>query len=118
MLSEQLALIDLLEEAIERISQEIAQRLDPPCSPPADSEHQTACSQEAQAKEPQASQSQPGSQQHDQPLPWKQAGDVLDTIPGMHVRSAEGVLAEMGIEMTRFPTAAHLARLRCSLPRK
>ena len=33
----------------------------------------------------------------------------LITIPGVGKRTAEVVIAEMGVDMTRFPTAAHLA---------
>jgi len=33
----------------------------------------------------------------------------LDTIPGVAQRTAEVLIAEMGMDMTRFPTAAHLA---------
>jgi transposase len=34
---------------------------------------------------------------------------IVDTIPGIGRRLAEDVLAEIGTDMTRFPTAAHLA---------
>lgn len=33
----------------------------------------------------------------------------MDTVPGISVRIAEVVLAETGGDMTRFPTAGHLA---------
>ena len=33
----------------------------------------------------------------------------LDSIPGVGRRTAEVLLAEVGVDMTRFPTAAHLA---------
>jgi transposase len=33
----------------------------------------------------------------------------LDTIPGMSQRAAEGILAEIGTDMSRFPSAKHLA---------
>ncbi len=33
----------------------------------------------------------------------------LMTIPGVGIRTAEVVVAEIGVDMTRFPTAAHLA---------
>lgn len=42
-------------------------------------------------------------------LPFHQARDRLDTIPGVGKRAAECILAEIGADMTRFPTAAHLA---------
>lgn len=114
MLSEQLALIDPLEEAIERMSQESAQRLDPP----SEVEPQAKDAQEPPMKVPHDLQTQQSLQQHTQPLSWKRAVDLLDTIAGRNVRSAEGILAEIGIEMTRFPTAAHLARLRWPVPRE
>jgi transposase len=33
----------------------------------------------------------------------------LTTIPGVGLRTAEVVIAEIGVDMTRFPTAGHLA---------
>lgn len=41
--------------------------------------------------------------------PFAGARDHLDTIPGVGVRAAESILAEIGVEMAVFPTAAHLA---------
>jgi transposase len=41
--------------------------------------------------------------------PVEEAVMLLDTIPGVGRRTAETVLAEIGSEMGRFPTAAHLA---------
>lgn len=35
--------------------------------------------------------------------------ELLQTIPGVGQRTAEVILAEIGVDMTRFPTAAHLA---------
>ncbi|MBW8710076.1 MAG: IS110 family transposase [Mycobacterium sp.] len=42
-------------------------------------------------------------------VPFAQARDRLDTIPGVGKRAAECILAEIGVEMARFPTAGHLA---------
>ena len=42
-------------------------------------------------------------------VPFARARDRLDTIPGVGQRAAEGIIAEIGADMTRFPTAAHLA---------
>lgn len=69
LISEQLAHIDPLDEEIERLSAEIAQRLRP---------------YEAQIKR-------------------------LETIPGIKGRLAEVILAEVGPDMQRFPSARHLA---------
>jgi transposase len=69
LLAEQLALIDFLDEGIERISVEIAERLHP---------------FDAQIKR-------------------------LETIPGIKRRLAEVILSEIGPDMSRFPSAEHLA---------
>jgi transposase len=42
-------------------------------------------------------------------VPFARARDRLDTITGVGQRTAECILAEIGVDMTRFPTAAHLA---------
>jgi transposase len=69
LLSEQLADIDALDEAIERMSTEIAQRLRP---------HEALLQR-------------------------------LETIPGIKRRLAEVILAEIGPDRSRFPSARHLA---------
>ena len=42
-------------------------------------------------------------------VPFADARDRLDSITGVGKRSAECIIAEIGVDMTRFPTAAHLA---------
>jgi transposase len=42
-------------------------------------------------------------------IPFTRARDRLDTITGVGKRAAECIIAEIGVDMTRFPTAAHLA---------
>jgi transposase len=42
-------------------------------------------------------------------IPFVPARDRLDTIPGIAKRTAEIIIAEIGIDMTRFATPAHLA---------
>lgn len=41
--------------------------------------------------------------------PFRRQVELLATIPGVSTRSAEMILAEIGVDMARFPTAAHLA---------
>ena len=41
--------------------------------------------------------------------PFQEALERLDEIPGVGRRGAEEILAEVGTDMSRFPTAAHLA---------
>jgi len=40
--------------------------------------------------------------------PFRKAIKILSSIPGLNALSAEGVVAEIGIDMARFPTAGHL----------
>jgi transposase len=42
-------------------------------------------------------------------VPFDRARDRLDTITGVGKRAAECIIAEIGVDMSRFPTAAHLA---------
>jgi transposase len=69
LLAEQLCHIDTLDEAIERVSAEIAERVQP----------------------------------------FQSQIERLDAVPGVGRRTAEALVAEMGADMSRFPTAAHLA---------
>ena len=41
--------------------------------------------------------------------PFAAAVELLRSIPGVERRTAENVLAEIGLDMTRFPSAGHLA---------
>jgi transposase len=40
--------------------------------------------------------------------PFRDLIDLLDQIPGINARSAQELIAEIGTDMSRFPTAAHL----------
>ena len=40
--------------------------------------------------------------------PFRRQVELLDTIPGVDIATAEVIIAEVGVDMTRFPTAAHL----------
>ena len=69
LIAQQLAHIDFLDETIEQLSAEIAERM----------------------------------------RPFGEAIERLETIPGVGRRTAEAILAEIGPEMSRFPTYRHLA---------
>jgi transposase len=45
----------------------------------------------------------------DQLRPFVAAAEVLSTIPGVQRRTAEVIIAEIGTDMSAFPTAKHLA---------
>jgi transposase len=41
--------------------------------------------------------------------PYRSEVELLGSLPGVETRTAEVILAEIGTDMSRFPTAAHLA---------
>lgn len=45
----------------------------------------------------------------EQIAPFEAAVELLSTIPGVQRRTAEVIIAEIGTDMTRFPSAKHLA---------
>jgi hypothetical protein len=88
MLTEHLSLIDTLDEAIMRASQEIAQRLDPPPDPAKADASQAAPDQQPGA-EPETSDREDQEQEQDPPsLTWGQAIVLLCSIPGISQRAA------------------------------
>lgn len=42
-------------------------------------------------------------------VPFEAAVELLETIPGVSTLTAQTMVAEMGVDMSRFPTAGHLA---------
>lgn len=100
MLAIQLAHIDFLDEQIEALSAEVTRyltELSASDAPPASS----ASSAGADGA---AAPAVPGT-----PLTFTRAIALLDTIPGVDRRGAERWVAETGIDMARFGTAARLA---------
>ena len=91
LLREQLDHIDRLNEAIVRVSTEIEERMHI-----LDQVEQNACPPQETPQEQEL-------------LTWNEAIELLDTIPGINQRAAEGILAEIGTDMTRFINAHHLA---------
>lgn len=97
LLTEHLVLIDTLDEAIRRVSQEIEAHMGLP-DPEA----------EEQRPSPGTSGDEAGESHKRSPLPWRQATAIVDAIPGINLRAAQGILAELGTDMRRFPSARHL----------
>jgi transposase len=50
-----------------------------------------------------------GQEVEGQGCPFEEAVERLDTIPGIARRGSETILAEIGLDMGRFPTPGHLA---------
>ena len=69
MVAEILTHLDFLDEAIERVSQEVSSRI----------------------------------------APFSRKVELMDLVPGINQRVAEGVLSEMGVEMSSFPSHRHVA---------
>ena len=100
VLAQQLDHIDFLDEKVETFSLRIEQQLE-------------SMSWPDKPAEPDASKSPAeGTQvanESELPLTWDAAVVLLDTMPGVNRRIAEVMLAEMGLDMSQFPTADHLA---------
>jgi transposase len=96
LLAQHLTQIDFLDEQIERFDAQIAACLiqAPPTPPDTPTASDTP-------PEPSADPSTP--------LAWEEAVSLLDTIPGVGRRTAELLLAEIGVDMSRFASEAHLA---------
>jgi transposase len=99
LLSELLTQNDTLEEAITRVSNDIATRMQEAEPVEQDDADQ---GQAQDGPKPDQAASQPA-------LTWAQAVVLLCTIPGISRPAAEGILAEIGLDMDRFPSFGHLA---------
>ena len=100
LLAQQLAHIDFLDGEIEELSAEIARQMESMSGPPS----RDGSDAEANAAAP----SSDGAETEG-PLTWSEAIALLDTVPGIDLRAAEAILAEIGLDMGRFPTDKHLA---------
>lgn len=103
LLREYFTQIEHLERAIERVTAEIARRFTPPPSP--EEEGGAAGKNDVLAMQ----ETEPQVPSSEGPLSWQEAVILLTSIPGISERAAYGILAEIGIKMQQFPSAAHLA---------
>ncbi len=96
LLAQQLAHIDFLDEQIAELGAEIGRRME-------------AMSQEETDETPAPPPGGASGDEEGGPLRWEEAIELLCTIPGIERRSAEVILAEIGLDMSQFPDADHLA---------
>jgi transposase len=101
LLGEHLRQIESLDNAIRRVSEEIARRFTPPDPPEEEGHDQPRLAGEA--TEPAKTEEAPTS------LTWERAVELIDQITGISPLAAQGMLAEMGIDMGRFASAKHFA---------
>jgi transposase len=90
LLTRQLAHIDFLDEHIATLNAEIEHQI----SEMSQSQGQSSC--ESKSETPKA-------------VSFEEAVELLDTIPGVDKITAEVIVAELGIDMSRFPTSKHAA---------
>jgi transposase len=102
LLAQHLAQIDFLDEQIALFDTHIVRYLaqvtlgdtpEPPATPPPATDTPTANSTDSAPVAP---------------LSWAEDVTLLDTIPGVSRRTAELLLAEIGPDRSRFPSAGHL----------
>lgn len=89
ILAQQLGHIDFLDEQIEAMSQQISHHLEQMAHDGHDDDD--------------------AEREAEEPLSWSTAVELLDTIPGVDRRTAEVILAEIGLDMRQFPSADDLA---------
>jgi transposase len=100
LLAMQLAPIDCLDEPIEALSVESTRRLAALSADAASGEAPGAMREASHAAPPEAA---------DASMTVARAVTLLDTIPGVHQRGGELLVAEWGLDRGRFGTAARLA---------
>lgn len=106
MLARHLEHIDFLDEQIASFDAQIAALFEgeePPSAPPEEPNEQE------QSGEPTCSKGMTSSEGRTSKLSWAEAVEIWDTIPGVGRRVAEQLVAEVGVEMEQFRSAAHLA---------
>jgi len=101
LLTKQLTHIDFLDELIADISAEIVRQLEAMSQSPKEGGGNGVGNAVSGTD-------MTSSDQEAVPLTWTEAVVLLDTIPGVNQTTAEVMLAEMGLDMSQFPTHKHL----------
>jgi transposase len=103
MLAQHLAHLDFLDEQIAAFDRQVELMVEasglPPTAPPSDVADREAKSSGAMTTEDVAAEQRT----------WSAVRVICDSVPGIGTRLAETILAELGTDMSRFPSAAHAA---------
>jgi transposase len=107
MLRAHLEQIDSLDERVRALDQRVAAltRPTPPPPPPPTPENVPMFPE----GNPGAADPAPTTPPAPIALSWAEAIRILDTIPGVSTRLAEDIVAEIGPDMSRFPSHSHLS---------
>lgn len=108
MLAQHLAQIDFLEEQIAALDGEIVTRVTPATVAPAPPAESVAPADGVVAT-PKLLEDSSQAVGGEGPVAWAEAVRIWDSIPGIGGRIAEQLVAEIGVDMSRFPSAGHLA---------
>jgi len=98
MISQHLALLDVFDEQIAAFDDRISAAIEATRTPDTRDGGSTAGDSTAAGRDAAAPSAPDGA--------WT-AQAILDAIPGIGLRVAETILAELGTDMSRFPNAAH-----------
>lgn len=105
MLARHLEHIDFLDEHIATFDTQIAALIEPEEEPATTPPNDPASGPAPRGQEPPASSEAPRTSS----LRWAEAVEIWDTIPGIGRRVAEQLVAEVGVNLEPFRSAAHLA---------
>ena len=110
LLVQHLAHLDFLDEQVDLFSQEIERQLiEGPIVTLANPGPGTAIGQALESAKTNLAEMNEVAVTTAVTLSWVEVVALLDTIPGIDRKVAELLIAEIGIDMGRFPSAAHLA---------
>ncbi len=106
LLAKHLLHIDFLDEQLADYDDQIAAHIQaqPPLPPQLPTSEEDEVAAAAGACSP-----QPDTVRSDAPLTWDEAIAIWDGVPGVGRRVAEQLVAELGVDMSQFPSAAHAA---------
>lgn len=104
MIAQHLAHLDFLEEQIAAFAAQIETMIQAAGLPPTD-----PGAREHPATESPAAADTPPSRPREEASAWAAARAICDAVPGIGQHVAETILAELGTDRGRFPSAAHAA---------
>jgi transposase len=106
LLAKHLLHIDFLDEQLADYDEQITVHIQ--AQPPLPPQPPTGEEDEA-ASAPATSSTPPDAASEAVALSWEEAVTIWDGIPGIGRRVAEQLVAELGVDMSQFPSAAHAA---------